>query len=155
MEERVEGAGGRAGIEGREGEEKAEGRERPEHAEERPEHAVGEGCEAGQVEQGDHRGRVAGRGTDIGVGEAGEGHGEDGERERQQRHDVEERVAEGEDRELGHGRAEEQTTDEGRWEVSVMCLTGGGEEATTMGHRNSRMLAAPYPDEEMGNIFCR
>jgi|UniRef100_A0A804PE35 hypothetical protein len=56
VEERVEGAGGRAGVEGREGEEKAEGREHPEHAEERPERAVGEGCEAGHLEQGDDRG---------------------------------------------------------------------------------------------------
>jgi hypothetical protein len=33
---------------------------------------------------------------------------------------VKERVAENEDRELGHGRAEEQAADEGQWGVPVM-----------------------------------
>ena len=155
VEERVEGAGGRAGVEGREGEEKAKGREHPEHAEERLERTVGEGYEAGHLKQGDDRGRVAGRGTGIGVGEAGEGHREDGERERQRRRDVEERVAEGEDRELGHGRAEEQAADGGRWGV----LVGEGKKRRRRGRGTLECSRCRHIQHwstiEWPRIFCR
>ena len=59
-----------------------------------------------------------GAGAGVGVGEAGERRGEDGERGRQRRRGVEERVAEGEDRVLGRGSAEEETGERPRREAA-------------------------------------
>lgn len=57
-------------------------------------------------------------GAGVGVGEAGKRRGKDGERGRQRRRGVEERVAEREDRVLGRGRAEEEAGERPRREAA-------------------------------------